>query len=381
MKALAITHGGLEQVSAGEIREILGKNAKSITTGESVILFDAKEHLDLCTLCYTAQSVSRVLLLRKSLEFKSKEEIFSAAKGIDFSDFITEGKSFRVTCRREGEHDFTSSEIEDGIGRHIRGRVNLDRPDIIIYAYICGRRCYIGVDFSGFDLSKRHYRIFNYRSQLKATLAYCLLRAAGYRREKTIVDPFCGSGTILIEAALYACRLPVNYYNKERFSFLNFKCIEGADFSEFFSSIDRKAELTAGTSIHGLESSAGYARAAQNNARIAIVDRKISITRAGPDWLDTRLKRESADIIATYPPQITEREKKDAEKAHKELFHQSEYVLKRGGIMALVCDTEKTSDSIMRNAEERRFRLKTTIQTAQGRKPLMILLLEKQSIG
>lgn len=376
MKSLAITHPGLEAIAADEIKELLGRNAKAIKTEESAVLFSTKDCLDLCLLCYRVQSLIKVLLLFDSFNFKNENEIFSKAESIakqkEFLKFITKKTKFRVKCARIGEHDFSSNDIEKGVGRHIDGTVDLESPEAVVYVYIYSNRCYIGIDFAGFDLSKRQYRIFTHKDSLKATIAYSLLKIAKYKKNDFLLDPFCRTGTIPIEAALCATGFPVNHYSRDRFAFINFKHLK-TDFEKFFDNTDKKINLKEKTKIHGYDALLGYVKAAQKNAKIAGINKKISISRADIGWMDTKTKKNQADKIVTVLPELTERNKKDAEKLYKEFFYQAEFILKKKGLIVLVTNSPGL---VEKYSKEYKFKIKNKLKAMQGKKELDIFIIE-----
>jgi len=90
--------------------------------------------------------------------------------------------------------DFSSQDIEKETGAFIINnikekkaydqKVDLENPDLIFYVYIFNERCYLGIDFCGFDLSKRDYKVFSSASDIKGTIAYSLLRIVGYKKKK-----------------------------------------------------------------------------------------------------------------------------------------------------------------------------------------------------
>lgn len=372
MQSIAVTHPGLELVAEKEIKELI--KPKKTSTENSVVLFEPKNLIDLCALCYRAQSIIKVILLKKSFSFRKIEDITDAAKTIDFSDFITKNTTFMVKCARVGEHDFSSNEVEAGIGGSISGKVNLEVPDIIVYTYIHKNRCYIGIDFSGFNLSKRQYRIFTHKDSMKATMAYCLLRIADYKVDEFLLDPFCGSGTIPIEAALYACSFPINYYSKENFAFRKFECFRKTDFDAFFRKIDSKIKLEAKTSIKGYDAMLGYVKAGQKNAKIAGINKKISLTRADIDWVDTKIDRNKADKIVSNMPEIGEKNRKLAEKLYKEFFYQAEFVLKKKGVIVIAANCPELAEKY---SKEYKFRIDRRMKAMQGKKELNIFIIKK----
>lgn len=375
MQAIAITNPGIESIAEKEIVELI--RPKITGTEESVVFFRPKQLTDLCILCYKAQSLSKVMLLKDMITFKHKEEIFDAVKKIDFSDFIRKGLNFKVKCMHTGEYDFTGIEIEEGIGAEIKGDVDLEKPDIIVFAYINRNRCYIGIDFSGTDLSKRQYRIFNLKESLKATVAYSLLRIADYKKKDFLLDPFCGSGVIPIEAALFGSNFPVNYFTKNNFLFLKFDCFKKTDFDKFFGKIDRKIKKKSNLKIYGYESMLGYVKASQKNAKIAGINKSITIRRVDIDWLDTKVDKTNVDKIVTCPPQMTERNKGTIEKLYKEFFYQAEFVLKKKGIIVIVSESENTKKMIEKYAGQFKFRISKEIKIMQGKKQISAIIISR----
>ncbi|PIN86436.1 hypothetical protein COV19_04730 [Candidatus Woesearchaeota archaeon CG10_big_fil_rev_8_21_14_0_10_44_13] len=377
---LMITHPGIEHAAADEVKELLGKNAANVRTEDSAVIFDAKDHLDLCLLCYKSQSAIKVLMLLDSFSFKDEDEIFSraerTAKTEEFKDIVGKKTSFMVKCTRIGEHGFSSIEIEQGIGKGIDGQVNLKTPEVVVYAYIYHQKCHLGIDFAGFDLSKRQYRIFNYKDALKGTFAYSLLRIAGYKKGDFLLDPFCGSGVIVIEAALYACNFPVNFYNKDKLMFQNFGFLKKRkiDFKKFFEAIDRKINLKEKTRICGYDAMLGYVKAAQKNSKIAGINKKVSISRMDVDWMDIKMREGEADKIVTNMPEITERNEKIMEKAYKEFFYQTEYSIKKKGLIVLITNA---GGLVEKYSKEYGFSIKNKTKAMQGKKELQIFAIQK----
>ncbi len=117
--------------------------------------------------------------------------------------------SFVVRCEREGTHDFTSPDVERAVGAALATRhgrpVSLKHPDVRIAVDVVGSRVSLDVRLTEPALSHRGYpRPYQQRTALKADVAYACLRAAEEALGATptrVIDPFCGSGTILLEAA------------------------------------------------------------------------------------------------------------------------------------------------------------------------------------
>lgn len=127
---------------------------------------------------------------------------------LEGSSAVGEG-SFVVRCEREGTHDFTSPDVERAVGAALATRhgrpVSLKHPDVRIAVDVVGTYASLDVRLTEPALSHRGYpRPYQQRTALKADVAYACLRAAEEalgRPPTRVIDPFCGSGTILLEAA------------------------------------------------------------------------------------------------------------------------------------------------------------------------------------
>jgi len=371
MDGLAIMHKGIEKIAAQEIKELIG--AKCVL-GETVVRFEIEGLLDLCALCYRAQSVAKVLLLLGQTHAKDEEAIAAYAGTLDFSTFLTKDKTFRVRCVRVGEHSFDSADIEQGVGGALAEKysctANLDDPDVPVYVYVHQDTCYLGIDFAGVDLSKRQYRIFAPAEQLRATTAYAMLRIAGFSRKISLLDPFCGSGTILIEAALSACDYPLNFHDKDRFAFHRFPPLKKEDITTLFAKLDKR--ITApDTRIVGYDSFLKNVKAAQKNAKIAGINKRIDVSKIDVEWLDTKFDKGEVDLILTDPPIMTKIKEKVMKKVYKEFFYQAEFVLKKEGKIVLVTPVP---DAFSPFATEYHFVEKERVAVEQGKQRLYVLV-------
>ena len=134
--------------------------------------------------------------LIEQFKFKDYEDLIKNVSGIKFK---FKG-SFRVDCKREGEHDFDSGMIERGVGEIIynaKFKVDLKNPDNTIYVDVINKDCLIGI-LEAKDLHKRDYKARINNQSLNACLAYFMLKLLG---KGDLIDPFCRDGVIAIEAA------------------------------------------------------------------------------------------------------------------------------------------------------------------------------------
>ncbi len=359
MKAIIITHKGFEDISINEVKELTGADAKK---RESVAVFDYKDHLDLCILSYKSQSAIKTIHLLCEFEVGKElrdtmEAVKKALFDVDLSNWVNENTTFKVACKRTGEHSFNSQDISIETGNLIKEKINkdinFDTPDLIIYIYIVNNEGYLGIDFSGIDLSKREYRIFAHPAALKGTVAYCMLRFGDYKKTHSLLDPFTKSGIIPIEAALYSLKKPVNFYRKDAMIFKHLKPLENHDWDSFFSKIDDEENENQKVEINGLDASMPSITAAQKNSKLAGVNKSINFSRIEVEWLDTKFSEKEIDRLVTNPPEASKRiDEKFIEKLYKELFYQAEYIMSDKGKIALLA---RNTDLLKKCAEPHKF--------------------------
>src|ERR1043165_5035766 len=104
----------------------------------------------------------------------------------------------------------------------VRPSVDLDNPTLRLHLHVSRNRCIIALDSSGDSLHKRGYREKTNLAPINEVLAAGLVQLTEWDRRSTFVDPMCGSGTILIEAAMLAANIPSGYF-RERYTFMNWK--------------------------------------------------------------------------------------------------------------------------------------------------------------
>jgi len=324
MKGLTIGYKGLEKELEKDIKEMIkAKTEKK----EGFVLFDASFE-DFCRFCYCSQAALKIIHILFSCKLEEVKQ--NIIRNKEIGAWI-KNKTFCV--RVEG----IDKKHEADFGSVINGSVNLTNPDVPFFAYSPnGTDVYFGIDFAGFDLSKREYKIFNLPNSLKGPVGFSLLKFADYKKEQIFLDPFCGSGVIPIEAALYASSFPVNYYHKEDFAFLKFNCFKDFDFNKFFEKIDKKIDIGEKT-INAYDSQVNAVKSTEKNAKVAGINKKINFGRQDVEWLDIKFKKNEVDLIATEVPFVSKAHAlKDILKIYREFFYQSEFILKEGGKIAVI---------------------------------------------
>jgi|TARA_B100001964_G_C14254832_1_gene611827 23S rRNA G2445 N2-methylase RlmL len=375
MKGFLTTHKGMENIASLEVKDLINTNSK---INEACVVFDIKNYEDLFKLCYKSQSSIGVYYLLCEFDFDNIfDDFYKNLEKINFKEWLNKNIQFRVKCIKINNGKLSTPEIEKKFGEiiieHIekkynyRQKVDLGNPEIVIFAYLTGKKCYIGTDFAGFDLSKRSYKIFSHPADIKGTIAYSLARLSDYNKNETLLDPFSASGTIPIEAALFASKFPINYFNKEKFIFLKFQKFKNFDFNGLFKKLDKEM-LASKPKIYNIDSSMKYLNYSRKNSKIAGIGKKISFSRNDIGWLDTKFKKGSIDKIVTILPSL---QKKDSSNIYNEFFYQAEFILNKKGKIVLIGD----KDMVEKFSSKYKFRIYDEVNVFSGKKEYQILVL------
>jgi len=351
-----IVNKGFERAAVVQIRELL-ERPKDIVVDDTVVTFGISEWDSAYRFIYKNQISNRIIYFMGKFDYEDDNDLLTKTGKLfskDFNDellkkLISSGADFRVSLSTDEHTDVTWLESEIGgiIIEYARlqgfnMKVNLKNPIINFYIHIHNNTAYLGIDLSG-DLSKRDYKIFNNAVSLKGPTAFGFLMLAGYKSTDAYLNPCCYSGTIEIEAALYASNLSHRFYNKS-FPFMKFSIAEGIDWDKFFKKIDDerididksgRMDMTA-CSITGSDKLLSSISAATKNAKIAGVESLIDFRRVDLDWMDIKYEEASLDKIISFIPGSSKHDKNLA-KDYKQIFYQSEYILKKKGLLVIMC--------------------------------------------
>ncbi|HEY3659378.1 MAG TPA: bifunctional 23S rRNA (guanine(2069)-N(7))-methyltransferase RlmK/23S rRNA (guanine(2445)-N(2))-methyltransferase RlmL [Steroidobacteraceae bacterium] len=168
--------------------------------------------------CLWSRTATRVLLSVGSIDATSSKNLYEAVKRIDWREHLAPGATLACDCSGGNEsirHTIYGSQLlKDAVCDNLRDatgeRPNIkpERPDVLLHLHVEGPTALVSVDFSGESLHRRGYRVEGGRAPLKENVAAAVLLRAGWQGVNDaggpLVDPMCGSGTFLIEAALIA---------------------------------------------------------------------------------------------------------------------------------------------------------------------------------
>lgn len=377
VKGVAVTNRGFEAVCAGELE---GFGCSGISVRDGVVLFYAKTLEGLCSIAYSARSVTDVLLFVAEVPRGDESGIECVLEASKIGEFISSTNSFAVKCMRMARPGPDNQEFSGILGGVIRkvscGRVDLNAPDVGCVGVGCGESCIVGIDFAGFDLGKRDYRVFIGAESLKGNVAFGILMLSDFSAKTVLLDPFCRSGIIPIEAALFVSNMSPHFFSKHSFAFLKLPFLKNIAFEKLFERIDaQKKKVSCKSRCFDL--SFGHVQAARKNAKIAGVIDFLEFSRTDVEWLDVKFEHESIDRIVSFPPQLSKSvNKKSVEKVYNSFFRRSSDVLAKVGLITLVAH-QNSEAVIMACASANKFFLKKRQVFYQGAEELFALVFGK----
>ena len=301
----ATTVYGFEDLAALEVEQLLGVKAE---TSIGKLFFKAPLSA-IYKLNIEARLLHKVVLLLWRGEVSSLEDIYKAARQVDYTPFIAPEQSFAVRADRFGTHPFTSMDIAAAVGQAVidsyrsstgvRLKVNLDNPDVEILCQLRDRDFFLGINTTGESLHKRNYRVYDHPAALSTTIATALIKLSGWSERHLLLDPMCGGGTILIEAALLARRTPPGKFRKSYAYFkLAFTSLE--EHQAFLKNALKKIQQRE-VPLLGIDKNAEYLQGARANASSAEVSDTIDLIVADSTRLDSFLKVQP-EVVVVNPP-------------------------------------------------------------------------------
>ena len=222
----AKTFAGLEEELAKELKSLGADNVEIIKRG---CTFKGNVEL-LYKVNYLSRLAIRILKPVGVFEVKSEDQLYEKIRKINWMNVFNLNQTFQVDTNlfySELTHShYVTQRTKDAIVDQFReatGKrpwVNIENPNIYIDVHISHNVCTVSLDSSGESLHKRGYKVGVDKAPLNEVLAAGLIALSGWKGQTDLYDPMCGSGTIPIEAAMFAMNIPSGYYRKE-FAFMN----------------------------------------------------------------------------------------------------------------------------------------------------------------
>ena len=228
-KMVATTLFGLEGVLADELKKL---GAKEVKEGIRSVSFKGDKGF-LYKANIALRTAIRILKPIKTCKVFDEEDLYEAIQKVKWENYLSETGTFAIGAVVNSQN-FTSNshyislKSKDAIADyfrhkyHKRPNVDLKYPDVKVHVHIHKEWLTISLDSSGDSLHKRGYRTSTNIAPINEVLAAGMVLLSGYTGDENFIDPMCGSGTILIEAAMIANNIPANI-NRKHFAFENWK--------------------------------------------------------------------------------------------------------------------------------------------------------------
>lgn len=302
---VAKTFKGLEEVLAGELVE-LGANNVQIER-RAVSFTGDKRMLYTANMCL--RTASRVLVPIATFRAKDADAVYEQAKQIDWSEYMTVKTGFAIDATVYSDtfrhSQYVTYRVKDAIADYWMEReqkrpsVRLTDPDLSLNVHIAAETVTISLDSSGESLHKRGYRVANTEAPINEALAAGMLLLAGWHGQGDFYDPMCGSGTLLIEAALIARNIAPGVYRKG-FAFEKWHDFDKDLFEDIYN--DDSRERPFAHHIYG--SDAGYyaVQTALKNIQSSGLQRDIEVRQIRVEELRLAERDTHGATVMMNPP-------------------------------------------------------------------------------
>ncbi len=299
---IAKTFMGLEPVLAKELTQL---GANDVKIGRRMVSFTGNKEL-----MYRAnfQLHTAIRILKPIRHFKAKcaDDVYEEIKKIDWTAYLDDDKTFAVDSvvfSEEFRHSkFVSYKVKDAIVDQFREKtgkrpnISVANPDLRLNIHIAEDDCTLSLDSSGESLHRRGYRQESVEAPLNEVLAAGMILLSGWKGDTDFIDPMCGSGTILIEAALIAKNMAPGLFRKE-YAFEKWPDFDADLFDEIYN--DESQEREFQHHIYGYDVDVKAVNTALLNVKAAGLSNDITVRQQ--DFKDfTQPSHKS--IIITNPP-------------------------------------------------------------------------------
>lgn len=278
---IAKTMAELEDVLAEELIALGADDVEIGTrmvsfTGDKALMYKANVH------CRTAL---RILKPIHTFKAENADEVYNALKELNWETYLSLDKTFSIDAvvfSHIFHHSkFVAYKVKDAIADWFNERygkrpsVSVTNPDLVFNIHIAHNKCTLSLDSSGESLHKRGYRVAQGDAPLSEVLAAGMILKSGWRGQSAFVDPMCGSGTLLIEAAMIALGIPPGIH-REHFAFEKWNDFDADLFSEIYNDDSTSREFAH--TIYGSDISPKMIAIAEKNIKNAGLKKYIDLS-------------------------------------------------------------------------------------------------------
>ena len=299
---IAKTFMGLEPVLAQELTQL---GANNVQTGRRMVSFTGDKEM-MYRANFQLHTAIRILKPIAHFKARSAEDMYDEVKKIDWSKYIEKGKTFSVDSVVYSEEfrnsRFVTYKVKDAIVDQfrektgIRPNISVSNPDIRLNIHIAEDKATLSLDSSGESLHRRGYRQESVEAPLNEVLAAGMILMSGWKGDSDFIDPMCGSGTILIEAALIARNISPGVFRKE-FAFEKWPDYDQDLFDRIYNDDSQEKEFDH--HIYGYDIDMKAVNTARLNVKAAGLSQLVTVEQQ--DFKNFKKPAEKS-IIITNPP-------------------------------------------------------------------------------
>ena len=299
---IAKTFMGLEPVLAKELTQMGANNVK---VGRRMVSFTGDKEI-MYRANFQLHTAIRILKPIARFRAKSADDVYAEIQKIDWSLYIEKGKTFSVDSVVYSEEfrnsRFVTYKVKDAIVDQFREHtgdrpnISVSNPDIRLNVHIAEYDCTLSLDSSGDSLHRRGYRQELVEAPLNEVLAAGMILMSGWQGETDFIDPMCGSGTLLIEAALIARNISPGVYRKG-YAFERWPDFDQDLFDQIYNDDSQEREFSH--HIYGYDVDIKAINTARLNVRASGFTKDITIEQVD---FKNFTQPSSKSIMITNPP-------------------------------------------------------------------------------
>lgn len=278
----ATTLFGLEEVLAKELTDL---GAQEVKQGNRSVSFQGDKGF-MYKANIALRTAIRILKPIKRFKVRDEEDLYKKVKQIRWDKYLEVDGSFIINAaihqtQVSNNSHYVTLKTKDAIVDYFREKyekrpdIDAKYPDLAIHIHISKDFCTVSLDSSGMSLHKRGYRSATNLAPINEVLAAGMLLLAGYNGDQNLIDPMCGSGTLLIEAAMIANQIPANI-NRKHFGFENWNDFDEDLFFIIQESLLKKIRSSP-CKIMGFDKAPSAVRKAQDNVKNANLEEFIGV--------------------------------------------------------------------------------------------------------
>lgn len=299
---IAKTFMGLEPVLAQELTQM---GANNVQIGRRMVSFSGNKET-MYRANFQLHTAIKILKPIKHFKATSADEVYEEIKKVDWSEYLDNSKTFAVDAvvfSEEFRHSkFVAYKVKDAIVDQFREttgqrpNISVANPDIRLNIHIAEDKCTLSLDSSGESLHRRGYRQESVEAPLNEVLAAGMILLSGWKGDTDFIDPMCGSGTLLIEAALIAQNIAPGVFRKE-YAFEKWNDFDKELFDEIYNDDSNEREYKH--RIYGYDIDMKAVNTARMNVKAAGMSGIITVENA--DFKDFK-QPGNKSIMITNPP-------------------------------------------------------------------------------